>query len=218
MMIASISFFLAVWLMIQLSYKRLSTSLTILAVLIGWYGLVYFLGKTGFWGQNPLFLPFIIFGFVVLGFALKFLYSMPLLQQIADSIPVHWLVGIQIFRVMGIGFLSFYSLGLIPGEFALPTGWGDVFVGVTALPVAYFLWAKKSFAKQLAIWWNWLGIADLTLAISLGIVTFPRPFQMFPTSPDNELIALFPLVMVSLFAVPLSLLLHLFTLRVLKRQ
>lgn len=217
MMIASISFFLAVWLMIQIFYKKFSVSLIILGVLVGWYGLVYFLGQTGFFGQNPLFLPHIVFAFIILFFVLKFLYSLPILQKIADSIPVHWLVGIQVFRFMGIGFLSFYSLELIPGEFALPTGWGDVFIGTTAIPVAFFLWSKKSFAKRIAIWWNYLGIADLCLAITLGNVTFPRPFQMLSTSPDNGLIAQLPLVMVPLFAVPLSLLLHFFTLRVLKR-
>lgn len=217
MMVASVVFFLAVWLIILLSYKKLLTSLAILAVLVGWYTLVYFLGNTGFWGQDPLFAPFIAFGFVGLYFGLRFLYRLPLLQRIAESIPVHLLVGIQVFRFMGIGFLSFYALGLIPGEFALPTGWGDVLVGVTAVPVAWFLWTKQSFAKRLAIWWNYLGIADLTMAIILGIATFPKPFQTLPTQPDNLLIASLPLVMVPLFAVPLSLLIHLFTLRVLRK-
>jgi len=216
-MVASISFFLAVWLLVQLFYKKFSVSLVILAVLIVWYSLVYFLGKTGFFGQNPFFLPFIVFGFIILFFWLKFLYQSPLLQKIADSIPVHWLVAVQIFRFMGIGFLYFYALGLIPGEFALPTGWGDVFVGITAIPVAILLWMKKSFAKRLAVLWNYVGIADLCLALFLGNITFPRPFQMLPTQPDNLLIAMYPLVMVPLFAVPLSLLLHFFTLRLLKK-
>lgn len=142
---------------------------------------------------------------------------MPLLQDIASSIPVHLLVGVQVFRFMGIGFLSFYNLGLIPGQFAIPTAWGDVFIGVTAVPVAILLWKKLAIAKNLAIWWNYLGIADLTMAITLGIITFPRPIQVLPTQPDNLLIAFYPLVMVPLFAVPLSLLIHLFTLRALKK-
>lgn len=142
---------------------------------------------------------------------------MPFLQNISSSIPVHWLVAVQVFRVMGIGFLNFYALRLIPGEFAIPTGWGDVFIGVTAIPVALLLWRKISFAKKLAIWWNYLGIADLTMALILGNITFPRPIQMLHTTPDNLLIAMYPLVMVPLFAVPLSILLHLFTLRILKR-
>lgn len=218
-MVASISFFLAVWLLIQIFYKKLGVSLIILAVLVAWYGLVYFLGTAGFWA-NPTFLPFIAIGFITLFFWLRFLYKMPLLRNIAGSIPVHWLVAVQVFRFMGIGFLSFYNLGLIPGQFAIPTAWGDVFIGVTAVPVAILLWKRSASwrTKNLAIWWNYLGIADLTMAITLGIMTFPRPFQVLPTQPDNLLIAFYPLVMVPLFAVPLSLLLHLFTLRVLKKS
>lgn len=218
MTVASISFFLAIWLLVQIFYKKVSVSLVILAGLIIWYCLVYILGRVGFWAQNPMYFPFIIFGFVVLYFILKFIYRLPVLQAVADSIPVHFLVGIQVFRFMGIGFLTFYGLGLIPGEFALPTGWGDVLVGTTAIPVAFLLYIKKGFARKLAIYWNYLGIADLVLALFLGNVTFPRPFQMLPTTPDNLLIAVSPLVMVPLFAVPLSLILHFFTLKILKNK
>lgn len=218
MMVASISFFVAVWMVILLSTKKLGQSLMILAVLAIWYALVHFLGKLGFWGQSLFIMPFIMVGFITLFFWLKFLYKLPFLQNIADSIPVHWMVAVQVFRVMGIGFLNFYALGLIPGEFAIPTGWGDVFIGVTAIPVALLLWAKQSFARKLAIWWNYLGIADLSLALFLGNITFPRPIQMLHTTPDNLQIALYPLVMIPLFAVPLSLLLHLFTLRELKKS
>lgn len=217
MMVASVSFFVAVWLIILLVTKRLGQSLAILAVLAVWYGLVYFLGNLGFWA-NPTILPFIAVGFAALFFWIRFLYKLTFLQKIISTIPVYWLVGIQVFRVMGIEFLSFHALGLIPGEFAIPTGWGDVLVGITAIPVVMFLWTKQPFAKKLAIWWNYLGIADLALALTLGIATFPRPFQILPTQPDNLLIALYPLVMVPLFAVPLSLLIHLFALKALKRQ
>lgn len=217
MTIASISFFLAVWLIALFSTKKLGQSLVILTVLVIWYGIVYFLGVSRLWAE-PTVMPLIAIGFITLFFWIRFLYKLPFLQNIASSIPVHWLVGVQVFRFMGIGFLSFYALGLIPGEFAIPTGWGDVFVGMTAIPVALFLWMKQVFAKKLAIVWNYLGIADLTMALILGIATFPRPIQVLPTTPDNLLIAHYPLVMVPLFAVPLSLLLHFFTLRVLKNN
>ena len=64
-MVASISFFLAVWLMVYLATKKLVMSLGILGVLGIWYGLVYLLAQMGFWAQNPLFLPFIVFGFII---------------------------------------------------------------------------------------------------------------------------------------------------------
>lgn len=217
MTIASVSFLLAIWLIVFLSTKNLKNSLIILGGMLLWYAVVYFPGIQGFWAQNPFFAPFIAFGFITLVFWIKFLYSSAWIRRIADSIPVSWLVLVQVFRVMGIGFLSFHALGLIPGEFAIPTGWGDVFVGLAAIPVAFFLWQKARFAKNLAIWWNYIGIGDLALALIMGNLTFPRPVQMLTTQPDNLLIAMYPLVMVPLFAVPLSLLLHFLTLRALRK-
>jgi len=216
MFVASVAFFVATWLVPVLTTRQLH--LKIIAFLAVWYGLVVLLGKTEFFALNPLFLPNIIFAFVLIGLMIKVLYSLPSLKILSETIPPQWLIGLQIFRVMGIGFLSFYNLGLIPGEFAIPTAWGDVFIGATAPFVAFALAKGYGFAKKLAIGWNYLGIADLAMAIFLGIVTFPRPFQFLPTEPTNLPIGLFPLVVVPCFAVPLSAMIHLFTLRELKKQ
>jgi hypothetical protein len=47
MTVASVSFFLAVWLLIHMFYKKSSVSFRMLGALVIWYGLVYFLGKAG---------------------------------------------------------------------------------------------------------------------------------------------------------------------------
>lgn len=216
MVFASIAFMVAVWLMVQLATKNIQTSLKIGIGLVAWYFLVFFLGKIGFFGQVVIFVPFMAFAFVVLAILVKVLYGNSFLRSTFEAIPVHWLIGVQIFRVMGYGFLTFYFLGLIPGEFAIPTGVGDLIIGFTAPLVAY-LYVKKR-ARSLAVIWNWVGIGDLVLALTLGTFTYPRPFQVIPTQPDNALVALFPLVLVPLFAVPVSILLHLFTLRAIRRS
>lgn len=176
-----------------------------------WYALVYFLGRGGFFGQKIFFVPMIFPFFIALFFWLKFLYVHPGLKRIFENIPLPWIFAVQIFRVMGYGFILFYRLGLIPGEFALPTGYGDVLVGTLAPLVAFLYW--KGRAKRLAVWWNLLGIGDLALALTLGISTYPSPLKILPTAVDNGPIALLPLVMVPLFAVPISLLLHFMSLR-----
>lgn len=217
MVIASILFFVAVWIVIHKALKDKKASFSILLGLVAWYGIVYFLGTLGFFGQRPLFVPNIIWAFVVLFIFIKLLLSSTKLQQLFDSIPLQWIVNLQLFRVMGVGFLSLYMMRLLPGQFAIPTGWGDVFVGITAPIVAYIYLLKKSYSKKLAVLWNWIGIADLTMSISLGILTYPEPLQVVPTQLSNGPIALFPLVLVPCFAVPLSVILHLFSLRVLKK-
>jgi len=214
MFIASLSYTIAVWLVVTIFNRNFKTALSVGVGLGIWYGLVFFLGKSGFFGLVALIIPFIAVAFVTLAIVVKFLYSNKALQTLVSNIPVHWLIAVQIFRVQGYGFIRFYELGLIPGEFALPTGWGDVLIGVLA-PIVAILYLKKRMVG-LAKVWNYLGIADLTLALTLGISTYPDPTQLLPTMVDNGLISQFPLVMVPLFAVPISILLHLFTLRKLK--
>ena len=211
MIVASLMFAMAVWLLFHIfgNNRRISSSVGL--GLIAWYAGVFFLGRHGFFGFTVATIPFIAFGFVASFILGQWLYRHQSLKQAFATIPIPWAIGVQIFRLMGYGFLTFYSLGLIPGEFALPTGWGDVFIGLTAIPVAliYAKWQTKS----LAVIWNYLGIADLALALTLGLSTYPRPIQVIPSTPDNTLIALFPLVMVPLLAVPVSIVLHLLTLR-----
>ena len=55
--------------------------------------------------------------------------------------------------------------------------------------------------------WNVLGILDLVVAITTGFITSPS--TLFSYEPPNELIAIFALVLIPVYLVPLSLLLHL---------
>jgi hypothetical protein len=68
------------------------------------------------------------------------------------------------------------------------------------------------------VWlWDLLGIADLIVAVGTGFVTSPSVVQPFTFDPPNELIAVFPLVLIPTFLVPLSILLHLMSLIRLER-
>jgi hypothetical protein len=57
-----------------------------------------------------------------------------------------------------------------------------------------------------------LGIADLVVAVSTGFLTSPSRFQMFAFDRPNELISMFPLVLIPTFLVPLAILLHIISL------
>ncbi len=64
--------------------------------------------------------------------------------------------------------------------------------------------------------WNLLGIADLIVAVTTGFLTSPSPLQVLALDRPNELISWFPLAMIPVFLVPLSLLLHLASLQKLR--
>jgi hypothetical protein len=130
-------------------------------------------------------------------------------SRLIGIIPPHWLVGIQLYRALGVISLVLYGTGNLPGLFALPAGIGDVAVGLLAPVVAHRYRRNPSVNAGLVRRWNIFGIIDLAVAVSMGFLTSPSPFQAFAFAEPNRLIGAFPLVLIPVFLVPLSILLHL---------
>ena len=64
-----------------------------------------------------------------------------------DAAPPSWLVGVQVYRVLGGIFLLQWLHGALPGAFAVPAGVGDVLVGLLALPVAAYAASGRRVAE-----------------------------------------------------------------------
>jgi hypothetical protein len=137
--------------------------------------------------------------------------------EVLDAMPASWLIGLQVYRVFGGIFLVGWARGVIPGLFALPAGIGDVTTGLLALPVAYFLASRNGDAVRSAIAWNIFGLVDFTIAVGIGLATAPGPFQVIVPSIPNTGVGLYPTVLIPAFAVPSSILLHVLSLRQLRR-
>jgi hypothetical protein len=110
------------------------------------------------------------------------------------------LVAVHTWRILGIAFLWGVSQGILHPAFGIPAGVGDILIGVTAIPFAYFLMKGFSWSKYALVVWNVLGIADLVMAVSLGLITSPG----FGISTMTT----FPWVLVPTVGVPLALMLH----------
>ena len=73
-------------------------------------------------------------------------------------------------------------------------------------------------ARRTVAAWNLLGIADLVMAVSLGFLSSPGILQILSLGEPNVMISAYPLVMIPVFAVPLSILLHVCSLTKLSRE
>jgi hypothetical protein len=144
-------------------------------------------------------------------------WKWPALKRVVRLVPQEWMVGIQAYRALGLIFLLLYAGGYLPGAFALPAGIGDVIVGLSA-PIAGIAFARGSRGSAAMVRaWNLFGIADLMVAVGTGFLTAPSRFQMLAFDRPNELISAFPLALIPVFLVPLSVLLHLASLAKLRR-
>jgi len=109
-------------------------------------------------------------------------------------------------RLAGYAFLVLYTYGILPAMFALPAGWGDVFIGATAPLVALKLTNSKHLKNF--VLWQILGIIDLLNAVAMAAMTaIIRPNGIGP-----DAMAGLPLSVIPTFGVPVFLILHLISL------
>ena len=161
-------------------------------------------------------LPFAIFLPIIIGAPILLLSKR--IGEALDAMPANWLIGLQVYRVLGSAFLIGWARGLIPGIFALPAGFGDVITGLLALPVAISLAAGTLGGRRAAVAWNVFGVLDLAIAVSIGMAVSPGPLQLIVPSIPNTTVGAYPNVMIPAFAVPSSILLHTLSLRQLRRR
>jgi putative flippase GtrA len=106
------------------------------------------------------------------------------------------LIAVQTWRLIGFAFLWGVSMGILHPAFGIPAGVGDILLGVTAIPFAYFLKKGFTWSKNAVVVWTVLGIADLIMAVSLGTIT------------SISTMSTFPWVLIPTVGVPLALILH----------
>jgi hypothetical protein len=168
-------------------------------------------------GAFPLpLLPSAIFLPVIIGAPLL-LWSKRV-GALLDAMPTTWLVALQFYRVFGGQWLAYWLRGLLPGLWALPAGTGDVLTGLFAVSAAIALATGTAEGRKAAMLWNIFGLADLAVAIILGMIISPGPFQLIVQNGPSIGLDGYPNVLTPAFVVPCSILLHALSLRQLMRR
>ena len=194
-------------------HQRKRTVQAATAVLAGWFAIALALALGGVYSAATSRIPTIQFGIaipVLIGCLM--IWRWPALSRLINAVPREWVIAIQFYRVEGVVFLSLYAAHLLPGVFALPAGLGDVAVGLLAAAIGIGATGGRQLNSRTVLRWNLLGIADLIVALTTGFLTTPSAFQKFAFDHPNELISMFPLVLIPTFLVPLAILLHIISL------
>lgn len=186
-------------------------------LLIAWFFAALLPSWFGLYRGSSSRLPTVQYGLlipIVLGVILSRRWR--ILGRVIEAVPQEWIVGVQLYRALGLIFLVLYAAGRLPGVFAWPAGGGDVIVGLLAPVVGIAYARRRGDAAGVVRAWNLFGLVDLAVAVATGFLTSPSPVQMLAFDAPNELITTFPLVMIPVFLVPLSVLLHLASLKKLR--
>ncbi|HWP92578.1 MAG TPA: hypothetical protein VNN20_10335 [Thermodesulfobacteriota bacterium] len=173
-------------------------------VLIGvlaWFSLAVVLGAYGFLALFPPPFPQgVLFGLVITLLFLFWKYR-PFHEWIL-RLDVRALVFIHLTRLVGIYFLVLYSRGQLPYAFAVPGGWGDITVAVTALLVAIFLSTDRKASRLVLFLWNLLGLLDILFVVATAT-------RLALASPGSMIaITRLPLSLLPTFLVPIIIFSH----------
>ena len=185
--------------------RTITQRIVIATALALWFATVLFIGSTGILAPNRLGTP-------ALGIAVILpILALTLLTLRTDrgrnsilQTPLPVLIAIHAFRALGFTFVVLYTAGRLPAPFAPAAGWGDIFIGVTALPLAWLISRNNGngLAYSLLWLWNILGILDLVNAIALGATSSPGPIQLFHVTPNSSLMTTLPWIIIPCFLVP----------------
>jgi hypothetical protein len=198
----------------ELNNGRSNVRPVVFAALALWFGLIVILGAQGAFVGSANSPPLPIFLGVVTPLALFFAayFGWNEFRAFILAADLRYGAAMQAWRWAGLGFLSLYANGVLPGLFAFPAGLGDAAIGVTAPWIVLQLVRRTSFAtSRRYVTWNILGILDLVVAVSIGALSsgfFPRITAFtggITTSPMTRL----PLVLIPVFMVPFFTMLHL---------
>jgi hypothetical protein len=184
-----------------------------LAILAVWFAAALAASLTGVFDSQerpPMAIAAAAFGPVTL-FALGYLTS-PYLRQLVRGADLGLLNLAHAWRIGGMVFVIEYARGNLPGVFALPAGWGDFAIGVTAPLVAFAFTSRR-----VGVIWNLLGLADLVMAVTLGVLASASPIGILATEVTTAPMGRFPLSLIPTFFVPLLMILHLIALAILGR-
>ena len=174
-----------------------------------WFAIASAVAEVGFLGGGQVAPTFESFGLRVaaplaIGAVAIALFE-PLRRLLSDPDVQPALIAVQTYRVVGGVFLVLLALGALPALFAISAGAGDVLIGLTAVAAARSI---RGGQVGRAVLWNALGLLDLVVAVGLGVT-----LQLVATTPGTAPLTVLPLVLVPTFAVPLSILLHVVSLR-----
>jgi len=126
---------------------------------------------------------------------------------LSEPLDQHWLVGLQVFRIVGAAFLIEYTRQNLPGVFALPAGIGDVLVGIVAV-IILVSWGKREYLPHWSIVLVLvIGLTDFASAFFFGYFSSDGPVQLFFPAIENRNLV-YPLGLIPLFLVPYAIFFH----------
>jgi hypothetical protein len=165
--------------MMPMSPAQKLTTVTVAGL---WIGLAIALGTTGIYAATATPVPvvgvMVALPLVAIGAAASLFGGV---RETLLALPVTLLLGLNALRILpGAFILLLASQGKLSGPFPQSAGWGDIIVGVVAIPLMLVAARNAIGSRRALLAWNILGTFDLAEAVALGVLSAPgSPLQIY---------------------------------------
>lgn len=177
----------------------------------------FILSITGLLSENTLPPRVLLFTAIpLLIFLFGFIFNKPLYWKILDKIPLASLIKIHIFRFVGVFFLISAYYEVLPAQFALLAGFGDILTAIGAIFVSQWVNEKRAWSKKAVFIWNIFGFWDIVSVIISAILTTKNSLENNTQSVAE--ITKIPFVWIPAFAPAVIIFLHISVFKKLKRD
>jgi hypothetical protein len=175
-----------------------------------WIGLAIALAGTGVYAATATPVPAIgvMAGLPVVSAGVAAL-SFAKARAVLMALPLPLLTGLNAMRIFGGFFLLLAAQNRLSGPFPQSAGWGDVIVGVTAIPLMLAIARDIGGHRSALLAWNLFGALDLIAAVTLGVVSAPgSPLQLFGGTIGSAAVWTLPWSNIPTLLVPFYLITH----------
>lgn len=179
---------------------------------------VYVVSLGGMGTFRPVFFPPMVLLWTTFPFAFfLFLYvaRTKYYRMFLEKVALDKLVGVHIFRLIGVFFLLLYAHEALPKWFALLAGGGDILTALASIWVARLIRQKHPNFRTITLAWNTFGLIDILFtAVSANVLT---KLSIERGIMGVDALAMFPFYFIPALAPPLIIFLHYATYQKLKK-
>lgn len=193
------------------------------ASILGWYVISLVAGWPGFFNvpvtEADFFPGYMVMATLMSAGAFPILLYMkvPAIRAGLHQLPIRLLLGVQLYRLGGFVFIIAAYRGTLPINYGLFVGIFDIFIAVIGI---YLALGAKNWPQKRIVGFSLAGITDFMIAIVWFNLMFPFPGIGSIIGYDNTIAGLgyWPLSYIALYAVPMSICLHLLTIQRAKEE
>jgi hypothetical protein len=215
----SVLFVLITFLSVYLFYRASGKQKPILYVLLTAMAIEAALGLSGFFTVTNTIPPRLFILLIVpLAFVI-FLFSTEKGRRFIDSFDVKRLTMLHSIRILvEIVLFQLFLYKAVPVLMTFEGRNMDIFSGLSAPLIYYFVWVKKSWNKTVLLAWNICCLLILAVTVSVAILSMPTPFQQIGFDQPTVAVFYFPFVWLPGIVVPVVYFSHIVAIRQLWRE